>query len=148
MIGFQHKSESYSFAMLCRRLLPTTRKTSRSRLRSPSRRHFWGSQTVSKPNKPKLPKSPDTIITIDCEYTRPNYAAAYLIVEGGEAAFVDTNTNHSVPIMLNALKQQGLRPENVKYIIVTHAHLDHAGGKHKPKTLSHVRRRATRSTLS
>lgn len=68
------------------------------------------------------------VITIDCHYLdRPQLAAAYLIIEGDEAAFVDNNTNHAVPHLLGALDEAGLRPEQVRYLIVTHVHLDHAG---------------------
>lgn len=70
----------------------------------------------------------NSIVTIDCQYVMPRFAAAYLMVEGSEAAFIDNNTTHSVPLLLAALKQQGLSPEQVKYVIITHVHLDHAGG--------------------
>jgi glyoxylase-like metal-dependent hydrolase (beta-lactamase superfamily II) len=68
------------------------------------------------------------VITVDCEYLRPGLAAAYLRVAGDEAAFVETNTAHAAPKLLGALERRGLRPEQVRWIIVTHAHLDHAGG--------------------
>jgi len=69
-----------------------------------------------------------SIITIDCHYGGPGYASAYLIVENGRAAFVDTNTVHAVPYLLRALAEAGISPGAVDYIIVTHIHLDHAGG--------------------
>ena len=70
-----------------------------------------------------------TIVTIDTQYLgRPGLAAAFLIVEGDRAAFVENNTVHAVPRMLEALSRAGLAPEQVEYAIVTHAHLDHAGG--------------------
>jgi len=69
------------------------------------------------------------VITIDTHYLdRPQLAAAFLIVEGNRAAFVENNTVHAVPRMLEALRAAGLAPEQVAYAIVTHAHLDHAGG--------------------
>jgi len=72
------------------------------------------------------------IHTIDTHYLdRPELAAAYLIVEGDRAAFVDNNTNDAVPRLLAALEEQGLTPEQVDYIIITHVHLDHAGGTSK-----------------
>lgn len=67
--------------------------------------------------------------TIDCHYLgRPGFAAAYLIIEGDRAAFVENNTTHAVPYLLAALKRAGLSPEQVEYALVTHVHLDHAGG--------------------
>lgn len=69
-----------------------------------------------------------TIDTIDCDYVLPQLAAAYLRVEGEEAAFIETNTSHAAPKLLAALDARGLRPEQVRWVIVTHVHLDHAGG--------------------
>ncbi|MCB9674527.1 MAG: MBL fold metallo-hydrolase [Alphaproteobacteria bacterium] len=69
-----------------------------------------------------------SVHTIDCEYMVPEVAAAYLVVDRGEAAFVETNTTHAVPRLLAALEAQGLSPADVRWIVVTHIHLDHAGG--------------------
>ncbi len=68
------------------------------------------------------------VVTIDCDYMMPRFAASYLLVDGGEAAFIDNNTAHAVPKLLAALKAEGLKPEDVRYVIITHVHLDHAGG--------------------
>ncbi len=68
------------------------------------------------------------LLTIDCDYLHPAVAAAYLRVQGDEAAFVETNTAHAVPKLLAALAAEGLAPEQVRWVIVTHVHLDHAGG--------------------
>jgi hypothetical protein len=68
------------------------------------------------------------ITAIDTGFQRPLFDASHLIVERGRAAFVDVGTHHSVPHLLSALDAAGLRPEDVDYVIVTHVHLDHAGG--------------------
>lgn len=68
------------------------------------------------------------LITIDSEYVRPGLAACYLRVQGDEAAFIETNTSHAVPLLLRALEEAELAPEQVRWVIVTHAHLDHAAG--------------------
>ncbi len=68
------------------------------------------------------------IHTIDTGFHRPRFDASHLIVEHGRAAFVDVGTNHSVPRLLAALAAQGLAPAAVEYVILTHVHLDHAGG--------------------
>jgi glyoxylase-like metal-dependent hydrolase (beta-lactamase superfamily II) len=70
----------------------------------------------------------DGITRIDSGYHGPGRVAFYLLVEGNQAAFVDTGTYSAVPIALAALRAQGLAPENVAYVIPTHVHLDHAGG--------------------
>jgi glyoxylase-like metal-dependent hydrolase (beta-lactamase superfamily II) len=72
------------------------------------------------------------IHTIDTHYLgRAEFAAAYLIVEQGRAAFIDNNTNAAVPTLLAALDQAGLSTDDVEYLILTHVHLDHAGGTSK-----------------
>lgn len=65
---------------------------------------------------------------IDTGFHRPHFDAAYLIVEAGRAAFIDTGTNFSVPRLLAALDDLGLAREAVDFVIPTHVHLDHAGG--------------------
>lgn len=73
-------------------------------------------------------RTTDNLITIDCNYIKSERAAAYLIVSKGETAFVDNNTPRAVPLLLDALKNAGHTPDSVKYLIVTHIHLDHSAG--------------------
>lgn len=68
------------------------------------------------------------IHTIDTGFVRPCFDAAYLVVENGHGAFIDCGTNHSLPRMLAALDGAGLAPADVDWLILTHVHLDHAGG--------------------
>lgn len=68
------------------------------------------------------------LVTIDCHYVMPQLAASYLREEDGEVAFIEANTTLTVPRLLAALEKEGLSPQAVKYVIVTHVHLDHAGG--------------------
>ena len=68
------------------------------------------------------------IYAIDTGFQRPRFDAAYLMVEAGRAAFIDTGTNHAVPRLLGALDALGLTPDAVDWVIPTHVHLDHGGG--------------------
>jgi glyoxylase-like metal-dependent hydrolase (beta-lactamase superfamily II) len=68
------------------------------------------------------------IHTIDTGYVRPCFDAAYLVVENGRGAFVDCGTNHSVDRLLAALAPAGRAPADVDWLVLTHVHLDHAGG--------------------
>ncbi|HNP65220.1 MAG TPA: MBL fold metallo-hydrolase [Woeseiaceae bacterium] len=68
------------------------------------------------------------ILAIDTEYVRPQQDASHLIVESGRGAFVDTGTNDSVPLLLDALQQVDLDVADVDFVFLTHVHLDHAGG--------------------
>ncbi|MCH7820485.1 MAG: MBL fold metallo-hydrolase [Proteobacteria bacterium] len=70
----------------------------------------------------------DGIVAIDTEFARSLLDASHLIVERGRAAFVDTGTNYSVPLLLDALKQLDVDAADVDFVFLTHVHLDHAGG--------------------
>lgn len=68
------------------------------------------------------------ISAIDAQYHRPGRAAIHLIAENGVAALVDTGTQFSVPGVMQVLKSKQIAPEAVAYVLLTHIHLDHAGG--------------------
>lgn len=68
------------------------------------------------------------ITVIDTGFVRPRFDAAFLIVENGHAAYVDTGPNAAVPRLLAALDSVGLERSAVDFVIPTHVHLDHAGG--------------------
>ena len=71
--------------------------------------------------------TPHTRTTVDCE-SPPRFTGAYLRVAGKEAAFIETATSHAQPKLLGALAESGLSVDDVRYVVVTHAHLDHAAG--------------------
>lgn len=68
------------------------------------------------------------IHAIDTGFERARFDAAYLVVDSGRAAFIDTGHNAAVPRLLEALAALGLTPDAVDWVIPTHVHLDHAGG--------------------
>ena len=70
---------------------------------------------------------PDVYV-IDADYVRPQVAAIHLLRAGREVALVDTGVNASVSGVLSALSALGHAPSDVRYVILTHIHLDHAGG--------------------
>jgi glyoxylase-like metal-dependent hydrolase (beta-lactamase superfamily II) len=78
--------------------------------------------------KARLYRHPDGITAVDTEYLHPGHAAAHVIADGGRAAFVDVGTNSSVPYLLAALEELAIPRANVDYVLLTHVHLDHAGG--------------------
>lgn len=71
---------------------------------------------------------PGGVHAIDTGFQRERFDAAYLLVQDGRAAFVDTGTNFGVPRLLAALDALGLARDAVDWVIPTHVHLDHAGG--------------------
>jgi glyoxylase-like metal-dependent hydrolase (beta-lactamase superfamily II) len=79
------------------------------------------------PSDVKLMTQPD-IFTIDTGFVRSRFDAAYLLVHDGHAAFIDCGTNHAVPRLLEALSSANMQTSQVDWLILTHVHLDHAGG--------------------
>ncbi|SHN89784.1 Beta-lactamase related protein [Bathymodiolus heckerae thiotrophic gill symbiont] len=68
------------------------------------------------------------ITCIDTQHMRQDFVAAYLIENNNRAAFIDTGCYLSVPTLLATLEAKNISRESVDYIILTHIHLDHAGG--------------------
>ena len=68
------------------------------------------------------------VAAVDTGFVRPQFDAAYLLIENGRAAFIDTGPNAAVSRLLAALRAHGLAAEDIDYVIPTHVHLDHAGG--------------------
>ena len=68
------------------------------------------------------------VSVIDSNYVAPESAACFLIQENSKAVFIENNTNFAHSILMQKLEENNIKPEDVEYIIVTHSHLDHAGG--------------------
>lgn len=58
-------------------------------------------------------------------YTR--FIGAYLF-RSERNAIVDVGPRAAIPNLLVALDRLGIRPEDIDYILLTHIHIDHAGG--------------------
>lgn len=70
----------------------------------------------------------DGIYAIDSGYFRDEFDAIHLIVEKGRIAIIDTSTRYAAPRVMESIRALGLGPEHVDWIMLTHVHLDHAGG--------------------
>ena len=68
------------------------------------------------------------IYCIDSGYVQSEYAAIYLLKEGDEVAIIETGTFHTIPRVLEVLSGLDIKHSQVKFVIPTHIHLDHAGG--------------------
>jgi len=53
---------------------------------------------------------------------------SFLVEHRGVLSLVDTGTMKDPPRILNALEKLGRKPEDVRQILLTHGHGDHAGG--------------------
>jgi len=52
----------------------------------------------------------------------------YFIVDNEQSAIIETSPGAVVPSVLEAIGRIGYNPSKLSYIILTHIHLDHAGG--------------------
>lgn len=68
------------------------------------------------------------IMAIDSGMVRPQMAACYLLETDSALAVIEAGNNHSSERILSVIAQRGRRVEEVSHVIVTHVHLDHAGG--------------------
>ena len=68
------------------------------------------------------------IYSVDAQYVRPKHAAIHLSLENGRVALVDSGCNDSIPNALQALDELRVSVDSVDYVMLSHIHLDHAGG--------------------
>lgn len=71
------------------------------------------------------------VIAIDSGMVRPQMAACYVLESDAALAVVEAGNNASTERILQVIASRGRRPEDVSHVIVTHVHLDHAGGAGK-----------------
>lgn len=77
---------------------------------------------------PRLTRFADGVIAVDTEYVRPQMDAAHVVVAGDQAAIIDTGPGTAAPLVLAALAELQVPADAVRFLFLTHVHLDHAGG--------------------
>lgn len=75
----------------------------------------------------RLPFDPETYLTDVRMFQQEAFGAVYLI-DDERKAIIETGTSWDAPKILDAVKTFGLRPEDIDALVVSHIHLDHAGG--------------------
>ena len=68
------------------------------------------------------------IVAVDCNYVEPEFATSYLLVQDGRGFFIECNTNYAIPYLIKAAQNVGLTRDQIDGLVITHVHLDHAGG--------------------
>ena len=68
------------------------------------------------------------ILPVDCNYVEKEFAASFLLVQGNGGLFIECNTTHAIPYLKQAALNAGLSVDQIEGLIITHVHLDHAGG--------------------
>ena len=75
-----------------------------------------------------IQKVGDNIYAIDDNlYQIPRSGSVYFLAEE-KKALIDTGPGTSANVVLEGIRQLGFRPDEVDYLVITHIHLDHAGG--------------------
>ena len=66
--------------------------------------------------------------TLDLHFQgRPNTIASYLVIGPEGPVLVETGPRSTFPELITGLAKYGFTPADIKHVLVTHIHLDHAG---------------------
>lgn len=57
----------------------------------------------------------------------PSAIASYLLTDAQEVALVEVGPTTTIDTLLEAVRAYGIAPEQIRHLLVTHIHLDHAG---------------------
>jgi glyoxylase-like metal-dependent hydrolase (beta-lactamase superfamily II) len=68
------------------------------------------------------------VYQVDTGYLRPGLNACYVVRGQTAAAVVDTGHAAAVPRILATIDAAGIQRGQVRHVVATHVHLDHAGG--------------------
>lgn len=79
----------------------------------------------------KAREYPGGVVAIDSGQVRSEMAACYLLEAGQQVAIIEAGSNYSADRILAVLRKRGWDYAAVSHVIVTHVHLDHAGGAGK-----------------
>jgi glyoxylase-like metal-dependent hydrolase (beta-lactamase superfamily II) len=106
---------------------------SRARMRVASRSSltskFFLASTFT-PNSPMTSSPP--VYTIDLHLQgMPNAVAAHVIAGFDGHIVIDCGPESTIPALLEGIRAVGLEPEEIRHIVLTHIHLDHAGAAGK-----------------
>ena len=102
-----------------------TRRVSRARMRVASRSSLTSTPT------PTMTSSPP-VYTIDLHLQgTPNAVAAHVIAGFDGHIIIDCGPESTIPALLEGIRAVGLEPEEIRHIVLTHIHLDHAGAAGK-----------------
>lgn len=61
-------------------------------------------------------------------YVGPRGVASVLITSNQGHILIDGGSDQSPPQIAERIRQLGFKPEDIRFILVSHAHIDHAGG--------------------
>ena len=78
---------------------------------------------------PTVQQINSTLYCIDChDIQRKNRTGSYVFKDQNSTTLIETSASPSIPYILESLEKLNINLEDIENIIVTHIHLDHAGG--------------------
>jgi glyoxylase-like metal-dependent hydrolase (beta-lactamase superfamily II) len=80
------------------------------------------------PEKPEITDLGRDVFQIDTKMAGFDGITAGYLIRGSRPCLVETGTAPSAPVVMSALEALGIGPADLATIVVTHIHLDHAGG--------------------
>lgn len=72
-------------------------------------------------------------------YVGPGFVSSWLIPTSAGLILVDTAQEPYVDHVIDSIKKSGFDPKDIKYIVLSHGHLDHFGGAARIQELSGAR---------
>lgn len=64
------------------------------------------------------------------------HANVYLVINGKELAIIDTGTPGNAQKIIDYVEKKGFQPNDVKFIVLTHHHMDHMGSAKQLRDLT------------
>ncbi len=96
---------------------------------------YRGSQS----NNVEYQKIPPIKVFDNLYYVGPGFVSVWLIPTTDGLILVDTAQEPYVDFVIDNIRKAGFDPKNIKYILLSHGHLDHFGGAGKIQALSGAR---------
>ena len=92
------------------------------------------------------------IYAIDLFEERKSFRSSAYVIRDERIALIDTGSAKSQEALLEGLAELGLGSEDLDHVIITHVHLDHAGGagqmmQKSPRAVLHAHPRAARHLI-
>jgi glyoxylase-like metal-dependent hydrolase (beta-lactamase superfamily II) len=78
--------------------------------------------------EPTLEEVAPGVVAVDTRMADLDEFNAVYVLTGAEPTLVETGPAADAPVVLDALDRLGIGPEDLAHLVVTHIHLDHAGG--------------------
>ena len=99
----------------------------------------WGQSTMAEQRALwNRPVEPFRIIG-NVYYVGTAHISAYLVTDGSGHVLIDGGMEESAPLIAQNVARLGFRIQDVRYLLINHAHWDHAGGLAELQRLSGAR---------